>query len=790
MTNPQATRQWSRAIPALVMLAVLLTPLNIFSCGPFFIEAIFVPANRPVSLKDYLAGRLGVVQPTYYRVYLAVAYRVLSGKPFDAAQLAQVQHYWDYGMIVDNDLAAAQKQWAEARAGALAQKPPLGEQQDPYARTGFYSQFLNCTPDGFRNAALTARNRTQRFGAASATLQGWVTAQDAVFRNCGDQRAVPQDAASDAPQLIREDRAYQIAAALFYGEEYPKATAAFDRIAADSASPWSTLAPYLAARSLIRQGTVAVQDRKTSFDPQLLTEAETRLKAVLANKSLVAIHPAAERTLGFVEFRLHPEQRAHELALRISGEEASDNLGQDLIDYTRLLDKLVVAGNSTYQPFGNQPGFEAMTNIPQPDEPLIHADDLTDWIITAQLGNPAAHLHAMEQWNKRHSLPWLVAALVTAGNSDSGVAELLQAAAIVSPDSPGYDSATYQRARLLLESGHADQVRALLEPQLRRFPANLPSATRNLYVGLLFRASDNFQDFLKYMPQRPVELGVGDDTCVGTDCAGMIPGESDPFAPRFDVDVAATLNVRLPLKLMVTSALSEQMPENLRSALVVATWTRAALLNDAASAAILSRALAQQLPQSAGYLADYAAATDQPTREFAAAFAMLHFPGMRPSVVGGVDRDTPLDKIDNYRRNWWGQYAGPNFDGGWRYCGSAWDDGEQDNAADPAKLPSPSPGPNWPLFLSTDDRKLTDAQRGWLLSVGTAPNYFGRVVLAWAKAHPDDPRVPEALHLVVRSTRYGCGNKETGGFSRRAFDLLHRQYPKSEWTTKTPLWFQ
>jgi hypothetical protein len=63
-------------------------------------------------------------------------------------------------------------------------------------------------------------------------------------------------------------------------------------------------------------------------------------------------------------------------------------------------------------------------------------------------------------------------------------------------------------------------------------------------------------------------------------------------------------------------------------------------------------------------------------------------------------------------------------------------------------------------------------------------------VLEWARVHPQDPRVPEALHLVVRATRYGCTDDATGAVSRAAFTLLHRHYPKSPWTTKTSLWFK
>ena len=62
--------------------------------------------------------------------------------------------------------------------------------------------------------------------------------------------------------------------------------------------------------------------------------------------------------------------------------------------------------------------------------------------------------------------------------------------------------------------------------------------------------------------------------------------------------------------------------------------------------------------------------------------------------------------------------------------------------------------------------------------------------LAFAQAPPQDPRVPEALHLVVRATRYGCTGDQTGDFSHRALDLLHRRYPAAEWAGKTPYWFR
>ena len=67
-----------------------------------------------------------------------------------------------------------------------------------------------------------------------------------------------------------------------------------------------------------------------------------------------------------------------------------------------------------------------------------------------------------------------------------------------------------------------------------------------------------------------------------------------------------------------------------------------------------------------------------------------------------------------------------------------------------------------------------------------APTYLGSIVIPWAKAHPSDARVPEALHLVVRATQYGDHDSDT---SKAAYDLLHSRFPKSPWTAKAPKWF-
>jgi hypothetical protein len=98
---------------------------------------------------------------------------------------------------------------------------------------------------------------------------------------------------------------------------------------------------------------------------------------------------------------------------------------------------------------------------------------------------------------------------------------------------------------------------------------------------------------------------------------------------------------------------------------------------------------------------------------------------------------------------------------------------------DAAVLPGAYPTPA--------DTAAAGAETAVLARVPGAPDWFAPVILAWAKAHPDDPRVPEALHRVVRSVRLGC----TGGrvsYGRDAFRILHARYPGTVWTKKTKSW--
>jgi hypothetical protein len=653
------------ALRLLIAILILAVPAELPGCGPFLPEALFYLAGRPEAPAEFARGQLGIVQPRYEHLYQVIAYRYLSGVGLnDAEQKAvlpssQPAMDWPAPTVTPNPWLAARN-----KAPGIEPLPELKPYRE-VKREGYFDTYLNCNDDAFVTAAATLE-RVERIGAAAE----WIAAQDMVFADCATGAAIPQPTAD--PRLAA-DRAYQIASAKFYSEQYDAARQDFQTIATDASSPWHDVAPYLAARCLIRAGKLA--------------DAETELQSIAADPALTRWHAPANGLLGYVRARLHPAGRMHELALALVRPDSQATIGQDLIDYRMLFDK----------------GVKPQLN-----------DDLTDWILSFYAGGAGG----LENWRTRRTLPWLIAALQSAKPGDTAVPELLAAAREVKPDSPGFVTAGYHMVRLLPPA----DARALVDQLLA---GQMPTSGRNQFRAERMRLARDFEDFLRYAPRRPVAEVTDDVRPV------------DTSFDLLDSDSTLILNRDIPLALLKQAATSKRLPDSAREQLKDVVSVRALLLSD--------------------------------SPRFDAVFDLLHAPGMRPYVDSGNGRYTnELAKIDPYHDNWWCSSSAINL---------------PNNSVLLEAPPAGAP------FLSAADRDQAAAEWKKLQSVATAPDWLGAQTLAFAQAHPQDPRVPEALYLAVRATRYGCTDKETGDFSHRAFDLLHRLYPNTDWAKKTPYWF-
>jgi len=746
---------------AVSFLATML-PRRTQACGPFFTDAIFVYEKHPdFPLEKFARGQLGVLQPSYARSYLVAAYRNLSGEKLSDTEVNALKAVWEERINLSWESNEDEwiKKWNEARAkvSGLAAAPEIRVYRNR-EKPNEYETFLNCQQDAFDAATATLNDRISRFGADSAAARDWATTQDVVFGNCGGGNNIPA-ASDDRDEVIRASHTYQIAAANFYATHYEEATKQFDSIAKDNSSPWHLMAPYLAARAMLRKGSLAEKEEQGT---PALTEAENRLNAVLANRELARSHHAAERLLNLTRLRLDPEEKTRELGHAIARKGQAADFKQSVWDYTVLLDKYL--------------GEEEVKADSLPE--TIRTDELSDWIVTFQDQSDASTNHAVEQWQKKHSVTWLVSAISKATARSPQMSDLLEAAARIEPSASSFPSVVFHRVRLLAETNRANEARALLNRTLAGDRSSFNASAINLLVNQRMLLAQTLGDFLRDAQRAPAGFSDNEDgreVPVEEKEMTEITGGGKLF---LDTDAAGVFNKMMPIEIFANAARSEVLAANLHRDVAQAAFMRATLLDQAAAANQVATILGAIHPEMKEFLAAYQQAHTPDARRFAAAYLALKFPGLRPFVTSGVGRNTGVEEIDSYRDNWW--CAEPPTTSKIDYYEG--DEAEQKEAAAKKTMPVPE-------FLKNSKaeagREMTTLQ-----ALGTGPNYLAQTVINWASKNPADQRVPEALHLAVKSTRYGCTDKETGRWSKAAFDLLHRKYPNTSWAKETKYWFK
>src|SRR5262249_4689360 len=240
----------------------------------------------------------------------------------------------------------------------------------------------------------------------------------------------------------------------------------------------------LAARVLIRKGTLYVGDGPEGN--HALAQAETQLRAILADRNLLELHPAAQRLLGFVDIRLHTEHRFHELEQLLSTAGDSKTFHQDLADYLWLLDRESFAGVNA--PGSNLTALTAERKTAPEEKSMIQSGEMTDWIFAFQSGSYA---DSLQRWQKSKSLPWLVAAITKARPTDAAVGDLSAAAAKVPPVSPAYVTLSFHRFRLLEQTGDKVAVRAQVDQFLAEHGSPLLLSAKNEELAMRTKLADN-----------------------------------------------------------------------------------------------------------------------------------------------------------------------------------------------------------------------------------------------------------------------------------------------------------
>ncbi len=720
---------------AVVLIWILIMPGSVYPCGPFFRAAVFV-STRPENPVTYVDGNLGVLQRTYSRSDLLVAWRVLTKQPLTDVEKKALAS--GPGQTAPSSSSVPQPSWRDLRNTV----PGLGELRfvSDQRELKDYQFFTNCGDDAFINARNTLAARIATYGISSAEVKDWAAAQDIVFQNCDKGSALPAPAAASTPALLRADRGYQIAAANFYAMNYDASAEQFMAIAGDKSSPWRKYGVFLAARSFIRKATVGplrLENPEQTPPDASLKRAEELLAQVLRDPSAQELHASARRLQSFVALHLHPHEQLRMLSATLSKPSRDPNFKQQVTDYLYLM---------------AQAGAK---------------DEMGEWIDYVREGSSEED-KVLARWKQNpNELPWLIAALMSASQKSADNNALIDAALKVPANSPAYPSARYHAARLLLTKGDLAAARQLIDAYLAKAPKDLPHSAVNAFMILRGEAASDVADFAHFAVLMP----VSEDWDYGSDGGpeGLCSAKTK-CTPMIPATVGDALN-HMPASMLVRIAQNSDAPFPLRRGAALVAFERGILLQDFQVADNAAHAATELSPADAADLADYMRSQGKEQKQFVAAVVMLRWPGAAPAFLTDTIRDEPMRKIDNFRRNWW--------------CDSLFSARKQ--AATPgAKVEKIA----YPKFLTLEERAGVEHESEKLQSIDSAPNYLGRMVTSWARSHQDDARVPEALYLVVRSTRYGCTDEDSGTVSKTAFDMLHKNYPNNEWTRKTPYYFK
>lgn len=722
------------SVTALTMVGCLAIsmPSGLDSCGWSEPSSVLVATQRPADLNKFLSGKAGVLQRTYRQEYLIGGFRILSGVPLTETEAQSIYNFEPAADLPRNYLGYIERAgfdgWHAAREAVtkLGTAPPV-EAYKTLTAPGLIESFQNCNDDAFLVAEESLSELSAAWGAEDSKTLDWVRTQDQVFANCsGAEPVIPEPPQADADPLFAAYRRYQIAAALLYSGQYHKARVAFEQISKDEQSPWQGYGPYLAARALVRAGTV-------DHDQEALNQGKERLLAISSDPKQGDWHDPSLRLLHLWQIRGEPAARLAQLGRELMKPTDDADVGQSVYDFLYLLNKR-----------------QDKTQRLRPQSELAEVEnsgELAAWLLSMSPDPPAdTDERSAGWWRKSRNPAWLISALLNAPDTD--LPELLTAAKQIPPTASAYESATYYAISREIGQGHKQEARLWAD---RALTHNLQRSSRNLILAQRTMLARSWKEFLRYGLRRP-EPHILLDNNEGN---GEYVGDPPDTSPEFGFDVAASFD-GAPISVWMDATENMQVPAQFRLGIAEAGWLRAVVLGkDDESRELMRRIVALQ-PTSAAIARGFLSARDHDEIKFAAIYLFLRNPSLYPKF-GRLGADLA------YAHYFSGRTC-------WAVGGSISEDLDFPTAAE--------------RRASKTELEKFRAAGPWDATT------LIREAVDWARKHPDDPRVPEALHRSVMASRYRCTDANTGEYSKQAFDVLHRQYPKSPWTERTPYWYK
>ena len=742
---------------SLVLIILLSCHNYVLSCATLTVDQFSWSLHPNLPVNDFVKGNLGIIEPSFARIYLVIAYRYLTQNPLNNNEINQSVK------LINDRLSATSfysfditkmnyyKDWLKERALVLKPNKNTNIQAYAYLTDFNYITICNIQADAFNKATNTLKNLISKYGTKAPCVIDWVKNQDIVFKNDGTSQntKIPKPLTKSNDSYLINERNYQIACANFYATNYETAYNDFNKLADTKYYRDKALAKYLAIRTLIRQGTVKTKDQ---FNTDFLENAQAQILKIKDNPEYINYKKALNDLNNFILDRLDPESRLRQL-----DQELIKNITYDsLEEYISVYDIV-----TNYDPSNSE------KNNTQPIIPNLGS--MSEWIQVYQSKNSYTSNYTKQKYNKTKSIEWLVNLSQHLATSDKEFSIIIDRFNKLDVSNKAYLTLAYKVSQYFIEAKQYDKAINLLETLLKI--KNLDLSSTNMYLALRVQLAKTLDQFLKYGISTEVGSWGGFTDEVPDDYLNLsfslrTKKPKPDFIPLAQGFINSYFSLDMLKKLENTKY---NLPSHENLARMI--FLRSALLNKMVYVTESASELAKIDNSYKNLYLNFLKCKEPETKKFLMAYIMLNDSSFVPYLTTGST---------NYNPYWWGTYDLKNLhmpdyntDDGY-YC-----------------YPNKVDYPPYikPLCLSQEDLTQASLEIKALNSAKPASVYLPEIVVNFAKTHKNYPLVPQALHLSVRCTHLGQRCHDGSQLSKEAFQLLHRNYPNNIWTKKTPYYY-